>query len=128
MRGGGCVYIVATNKPGDFPVLGWWSDGAPIQFNERGEAIGKNSNLTIITKANASEIISVPWADLFPKRIKWFAVDFDGSQYGYEKRPKIGRDRWDNDDGYMVEVLTRYHVKTYDLNWRDSLIERPNED
>jgi len=49
-----------------------------------------------------------------------FAVDSDGSMWGYSDEPTVGIEIWDNNDGIAADSIVKLPVP---LNWKDTLIK-----
>lgn len=120
-RGSWRFYVAATNRNGDYPVVGWFDDGELCSFSINGEySIGSKNNDDLISEWTDKP--EVPWDKLFPAWVKWFAVDQNGEQYGFKEKPTIEISVWQSEDA-VCQVPDELFIP-YAGDWRESLTER----
>lgn len=124
-RSGKRVFVCATNKPGIYPVVAWFDDGDYQTFTETGRVVDDKTQRTFDIISEWRDQLEIPWDKLFPPWVKWFAVDADGTQCGYEEKPEMMSFGWvraNPDKGY---VITAKHMRVkFDGRWKESLTER----
>lgn len=123
-RAGGRVFVCATNKPGPKPIVGWIDGGEPLDWHSDGGRYSvPPSDFDIISEWRDELVI--PWDKLFPTWVKWFAVDEDGLQCGFQEKPSPKTQRWQTawkDDGVVcVPIALRI---PFTGNWKESLTKR----
>ena len=107
-------YVCATNKPGVYPVIGWFEDGMIAMY-----------------PPNTSHLVSewaeperIPWEHL-PKWCKWWAKDGNGTESGFELKPTLVSSCWAGSEVGGAVYLPPKFQSNYTGDWRQSLRERP---
>lgn len=113
-------YCASTNRPGPYPIVGWLDNTDRVFFSADGTNMWTSLNLI------SEWVEPIPWDTLFPDWVKWFSVDEDGTQCGFENKPELCQYYWIcTGSGYIV--LPDHLRIPYTGNWRESLQERPEK-
>lgn len=124
-RGGARFYVCATNRPNkEAPVVGWYDDN--MLGTRRPDGTYKSdeqNNLDLISEWR--EELNIPWAELFPPWVKWFAVDRNGGQYGYRSKPSLAESIWtfSPEDEALLQLPVSLRIP-FTGDWKESLTER----
>jgi hypothetical protein len=123
-RDGHRVYVIATNKPGINPIIGWSDSGWMLDFLPTGKVeIGADNNYDIVSEWTEPD--RIPWEHL-PKWCKWWVHNADGQEWGTEKEPTHNGISWTVNDGKSGCIrIPRSLNSNYTGDWRQSLRERP---
>lgn len=66
----------------------------------------------------------IPWEHIKPE-CKWAAMDADGEVYLYPEKPEDDCDQWLPVEDDAIKANDVLDIDTAGIDWRDSLVQRP---
>ena len=123
-RDGRRIYVSATNKPDNMPVVGWDDHGRLYEFYPDGRFDIEEHSADLISEWRDELVI--PW-EHFPAWCKWWAKDADGSERGYSVKPYSEAGYWYaglGEQEFGFARLPNSLRSNYTGDWRESLTER----
>lgn len=80
--------------------------------------------LDIIYRTRPRQLV-IPWEVIKPE-YKWAAMDGDGSIFVYDVEPNLSLHDWVRNGG-LPECIDALNINTTGIDWRESLVQRPEK-